>query len=270
MQLSQQRGKSIMKLEYKYSTRIKFSSDIERHNILLRCQPANEVFQKVVSEMVYFDDGYWLKEGHDGFGNRVISGGTNLLHSTLKYTSLGVVEQTTYCIPDPVPHPMFSLPSALTGLSQLPTLNSNMAFLDRCFEIMHLVHHHIDYTCNVTTMQTTAMDVWNSKKGVCQDYAHLMVALCRAAGMPARYVCGLMSGEGQTHAWVEVHDGMCWYAFDPTNDTAIANGYIKLAHGRDALDCPVSRGTYRISPHSVSNDMPNEQSFISVMVKEIK
>ena len=109
-------------------------------------------------------------------------------------------------------------------------------------------------------MLTTASDVMRHRKGVCQDYAHLMTALCRMAGMPARYVCGLMKGEGQTHAWVEVHDGQCWYAFDPTNDTAIASGYIKLAHGRDALDCPVSRGTYL--------GVSTEETFISVKVQE--
>ena len=93
-------------------------------------------------------------------------------------------------------------------------------------------------------MLTTAEDAFRHRQGVCQDYAHLMIALCRQAGIPARYACGLMIGEGQTHAWVEAHDGQCWYAFDPTNDTAIATGYIKLAHGRDAQDCPVSRGVY--------------------------
>lgn len=261
-----------MRLEYKYSTRVEFGTDIERHNILLRCQPATEGFQQIVSEMVYFDDGYWLKEGHDGFGNRIITGGTDLLHSTLKYTSLGVVEETTYCIPDSEPHPMFSLPSRLTLPPIVLWTDDSAGFLDRCLAIMHRVHRHITYTPCATTLQTTAQEVWLSRKGVCQDYAHLMVALCRSAGMPARYVCGLMAGEGQTHAWVEVHDGMCWYAFDPTNDTAIATGYIKIAHGRDALDCPVSRGTYSLhrGAPSTGANRGTEKTIINVTVKEIK
>lgn len=110
-------------------------------------------------------------------------------------------------------------------------------------------------------LHTTAADAFASRMGVCQDYAHLMVALCRAAGFHARYVCGLMMGEGQTHAWVEVYDGLCWYAFDPTNDTAVATGFIKIAHGRDALDCSVSRGVYT----GISNQTTN----VSVTVKEI-
>lgn len=255
-----------MRLEYRYSTRVEFGQSIGRHDILLRCQPKEEAFQHIVREDLYFSDGFWLKEGHDGFGNRIVHGGTEQMHSTLQYISCGVVEQTTYCIPDDDPHPMFFLPSRLTaatdGMTEL-VKQTKADFLGRCLDIMHAVHHHITYTPNSTTMLTSAMDVWQSQVGVCQDYAHLMVALCRNSGIGARYVCGLMAGEGQTHAWVEAHDGQCWYAFDPTNDTAIASGYIKLAHGRDALDCPVSRGTYRAFGGS------GEKTNISVIVSEI-
>lgn len=207
----------------------------------------DHAFMHVVHERLYVSDGFWLKEGRDGFGNRIISGGTEQQHSTLQYTSSGVVELTTYCIPDANIHHAFFLPSRLTVPTPamhalIPVLTGR--FLDDCMAICHAVHRHITYTPNATTMATTAADIFIGRKGVCQDYAHLMVTLCRMAGIPARYVCGLMQGEGQTHAWVEAHDGNSWYAFDPTNDTAVAFGYIKLAHGRDALDCPVSRGTY--------------------------
>lgn len=236
-----------MRLHYIYSTHVDFHPGIGRHNILLRCQPCEEAWQHIVSERLYIDGDFWIEEGHDGFGNRIITGGTEQQHSTLQYTSSGVVELTTYCIPESMPHPMFFLTSRLTMTDAsmqclLPVLSGR--FLDDCLAIMHATHRQLTYTPNVTTMQTTAMEVFCSRRGVCQDYAHLMIALCRMAGMAARYVCGLMVGEGVTHAWVEVHDGQCWYAFDPTNDTAIASGYIKLAHGRDAMDCPVSRGTY--------------------------
>ncbi len=236
-----------MKLRYNYSTRVEFRPAVGRHNILLRCQPADEIFQRILSETVYMSDAFWVKEGHDGLGNRIISGGTVQPHSTLQYTSSGVVEQTTYCIPDAEPHPMFRLlPSSLSFPREMlaESLLGEEPFLDRCLRIMHAVHEYLDYCPGVTDVHTSVEEVLRKRQGVCQDFAHVMVALCRAAGFPARYVCGLMAGEGQTHAWVEVHDGQCWYAFDPTNDTAIATGYIKLAHGRNAQDCPVSRGTY--------------------------
>lgn len=236
-----------MKLRYNYSTRVEFRPAVGRHNILLRCQPADEIFQRILSETVYMSDAFWVNEGHDGLGNRIISGGTVQPHSTLQYTSNGVVEQTTYCIPDAEPHPMFRLlPSSLSFPSEMlaESLRGEEPFLDRCLRIMHAVYEYLDYCPGVTDVHTSVEEVLLKRQGVCQDFAHVMVALCRAAGFPARYVCGLMAGEGQTHAWVEVHDGQCWYAFDPTNDTAIATGYIKLAHGRNAQDCPVSRGTY--------------------------
>lgn len=234
-----------MILSYEYTTRVEFSNSIGRHNILLRCLPANVPFQKSVCEDLSLSREFWLNERLDGFGNRIISGGTIEWHSVLEYSSTGVVDCSTYCIPDANPHPMYLMPSRLTTLTT-PFLveTEDDGFLSSCLGIMHAVHEYVSYEPNTTHILTTAEETLHSRRGVCQDFAHLMVALCRKAGMPARYVCGLMQGEGATHAWVEVNDGQCWYAFDPTNDTAIASGYIKLAHGRDAMDCPVSRGMY--------------------------
>lgn len=243
-----------VRLQYEYSTWVQFRPSIGRHTVLLRCMPAAEDFQQIRQESFSISDEaggsrctFWHKEGKDGFGNRVITAGTDERHDTLTYTSRGVVESSTYCIPDAQPHPMFSLPSSLTVPDRemrtlLPRLTGQV--LEDCLNITHCVHRHIVYTPGSTHVLTRAADAYRLRKGVCQDYAHLMLSLCHLAGYPARYVCGLMVGEGATHAWVEVHDGYCWYAFDPTNDTAIASGYIKLAHGRDASDCPVSRGTY--------------------------
>lgn len=192
-------------------------------------------------------NGFWHREGTDGFGNRIISGGTSDRHSVLEYSSKGVVEMDTYCIPDAMPSRVYSMHSALTAADEemkaiLPLMTGDV--LTDCMNIAHAVHAHIDYVAGVSTVVTTAHETFIKRRGVCQDYAHLMIALCRSGGIPARYVCGLMEGEGATHAWVEVHDGLCWYAFDPTNDTAVATGYVKLAHGRDSLDCPVNRGVF--------------------------
>lgn len=179
-------------------------------------------------------ESFWVEQGSDGFGNRVVSGGTNILHTSFDYICKGTVELTTYCIPDANPHPMYG-----KGRNTLQSKS-----LNEILDIMHAVHFSMEYVPGVTDVNTPVTEIMKTRQGVCQDYSHMMIEICRNRGYHARYVCGLMSGEGATHAWVEVHDGHCWYAFDPTNDTAIANGYIKLAHGRNALDCPVSRGTY--------------------------
>ena len=81
--------------------------------------------------------------------------------------------------------------------------------------------------------------------GVCQDYSHVLLSLLRMAGMPARYVVGLMQGEGESHAWVEANCRGYWYGIDPTNHLLINESYIKLAHGRDYGDCMISRGISR-------------------------
>ena len=105
------------------------------------------------------------------------------------------------------------------------------------------------------------MEVYRLKKGVCQDYAHLMIAICRINGIATRYVCGFMEGTGETHAWVEIHDGYSWIGFDPTNNCRISYGYVKIAHGRDAFDGPVNRGVY------IGNAL--QQTQINVTLKEI-
>lgn len=253
-----------MRLHYEYTTHVDFSPAVGRHSLLLRCLPARESFQTVCREAFAINEGFEYRETKDGFGNRIITACTEDMHTYIAHSSSGVVETSTYCQPDLSPHPMFSFASRLATPTRdmgflLPPLTGNI--LHDCLQITHAVHRHIVYTPYVTNMLTTAEDVFRHRKGVCQDYAHLMIALCRQACIPARYVCGLMMGEGQTHAWVEVHDGQCWYAFDPTNDMAVATGYIKLAHGRDASDCPVSRGIYL--------GTTRESTHVNVMVKEI-
>lgn len=101
------------------------------------------------------------------------------------------------------------------------------------------------YVPGITTVQTTASQSLEMKKGVCQDFAHLLISLCRKAGIPARYVTGFMQGEGFTHAWIEFYDAGFWYGFDPTHNRQIDTGYIKVAHGRDYEDCAIDRGSFK-------------------------
>lgn len=81
-------------------------------------------------------------------------------------------------------------------------------------------------------------------RGVCQDEAHIMLALLRMKGIPCRYVMGYMLGEGSTHAWVEVLREEKWIGMDPTNRRMVNDEYITVSAGRDANDCPVNRGIF--------------------------
>lgn len=114
------------------------------------------------------------------------------------------------------------------------------------------VYAHFTYAHGVTGVRTTAAEAFALGRGVCQDYAHVMLALCRECGLPARYVSGHLLGEGGTHAWVEVllrdpDAGGAWTAvpFDPTHGRVPGLNYLAIAIGRDYRDVAPTSGSYR-------------------------
>lgn len=110
--------------------------------------------------------------------------------------------------------------------------------------IMDAVYNAFVYTPGVTTVRTTAEEALAQHQGVCQDYAHVMLAVCRHFDIPARYIAGLLVGEGATHAWVEVYMNDRWIGFDPTHNCAVNDDYITIAHGRDYGDCAIDIGVF--------------------------
>jgi transglutaminase-like putative cysteine protease len=109
------------------------------------------------------------------------------------------------------------------------------------------------YGWGVTHVGTAAAEALALGQGLCQDYAHIMLAICRAARLPARYVSGHLLGEGGSHAWVEVllptDDGnFVAMPFDPTNHRRANLGYITIAVGRDYRDVTPTSGSY-IAPY---------------------
>jgi transglutaminase-like putative cysteine protease len=117
--------------------------------------------------------------------------------------------------------------------------------------ICELVNRALDYEYGVTGVHTTAAEALAVGRGVCQDYAHVMVAACRLSGIPARYVSGHLTGEGGSHAWVEVlrqhrsHPDM-WMAeaWDPTHCRRTDDSYVTIATGRDYSDVAPMSGTF--------------------------
>jgi transglutaminase-like putative cysteine protease len=108
------------------------------------------------------------------------------------------------------------------------------------------------YEYGATDIHSTAAEALAVGRGVCQDYAHLMIALCRMCGLSARYVSGHLLGEGGTHAWVEVllpdpetpNEAIVW-PFDPSNGCEVGLRYLTIAVGRDYWDVAPTSGTYR-------------------------
>ena len=121
--------------------------------------------------------------------------------------------------------------------------------LDLAELVCSRVHDHFVYEWGVTGVETTATEAWAAARGVCQDYAHCMVALCRLCDLPARYVSGHLLGDGGTHAWVEVLEldaaGIVKAVpFDPTHDRRAGPRYVTVAVGRDYGDVPPTSGTF--------------------------
>jgi transglutaminase-like putative cysteine protease len=114
------------------------------------------------------------------------------------------------------------------------------------------VYQSMTYRHGVTGVKTTAAEALALGAGVCQDYAHVMLSVCRACGLPSRYVSGHLAGQGGTHAWVEVvlptRDGTgdaIASTFDPTHASRGGLGYVTVAVGADYADVAPTSGTYR-------------------------
>ena len=140
-----------------------------------------------------------------------------------------------------------------------PSLPPGRPVLDAAHDLMRRIHAEFRYASNATEVDTPALEALALRRGVCQDFAHIMVACMRSVGIPARYVSGYLLttlppgqrrlvGSDASHAWVEVYapapDGGpgAWYGFDPTNDRAPGEDYIVLAVGRDFGDVSPMRG----------------------------
>lgn len=154
---------------------------------------------------------------------------------------------------------VYLLPSALTRPdAALHAAAAELAYsgqkgTDLAGAVGGWVHRRMSYGFDRTGVHTTAGQALAAGQGVCQDYAHVMLALCRLLGLPARYVSGHLVGEGGTHAWVEMlqpvpGQAVEILAWDPTHDRPADLRYLTVAVGRDYRDVAPASGTYS-GPH---------------------
>jgi len=120
-------------------------------------------------------------------------------------------------------------------------------------ECNQYIYKNFIYTKGITTINTTLDEILEIKKGVCQDFANLLLQLLRTAGIPSRYVSGYICpnendyrGEGATHAWVEIFTpNQGWLGLDPTNNIWTMANHVKLSVGRNFNDCTLVKGTFK-------------------------
>jgi len=161
--------------------------------------------------------------------------------------------------------------------------------LELLTELNEGIYRLFAYVPNSTKVDSPIEEALRTRQGVCQDFAHIMIALVRSLHIPCRYVSGYLfhheaegqekdrSLEGGSHAWVEaLVPRLGWVAFDPTNNLMGADRHIRVAIGRDYADVPPTRGVYKGEPHSElsvavtvspADAQPSEQSAPSIVIQ---
>jgi transglutaminase-like putative cysteine protease len=206
------------------------------------------------------------REQLDEFGNLVVEVTAGRVARSVEFDAVSVVERTADAGPVRLPGSAaadrrllepsrLTEPDALMGkvARSLARGSSHPAALAE--RISRWVHEELAYEHGVTTVGTTASEALSLGRGVCQDHAHVTLALCRLNGLAARYVSGHLVGEGATHAWVEVllpdpgREGFVnAVAFDTTQSGQPGLNYVTVAVGRDYYDVAPTSGTYRAGP----------------------
>ncbi len=125
---------------------------------------------------------------------------------------------------------------------------------DQAMAFMNWIHREFLYAAGTTSVSTHLEEAFQLRRGVCQDFTHVMLGLCRSVGIPARYASGYLYngprdtlvGAQASHAWCEVYlPEIGWIGFDPTNNNLADERYVKIAVGRDYEDVAPVGGSYR-------------------------
>lgn len=132
------------------------------------------------------------------------------------------------------------------------------AVFDKASALMDWIYREFRYEPGATGVKAHLAEAFALRRGVCQDFTHIMLGMCRAVGLPARYASGYLYngpkdslvGAQASHAWCEVYLPFAgWIGFDPTNNTLADERYVKVAIGRDYDDVAPVVGSYRGTGH---------------------
>ncbi len=241
-------------LHFEYKMEIQYEIPVHLCHFTIKCIPKDDKRQTLLESKIELLPDCPYSFGEDAWNNRQIYGRVEGAHDRFLFRISGdvlnkereYVEEaneekiSVYRFPTGKCVPGKALLSYYDRLSE--HLNQLPDDREKCIYIMEKLYNDFSYVPSSTQVDTEAEEAWKLGKGVCQDYAHIYISLLRLAGIPARYVCGLIQGEGESHAWTEALLGNRWYGFDPTHNRPVKKGYIKLGDGRDAGDCAINRG----------------------------
>ena len=240
-------------VNFQYQTELIFSSPASNHSFLLKIWPQSDNRQSIKNFLWQIDPQGVVWHTSDSFGNKTLSGYIDAPHNHFRFGIQGTAEMSDApYIESGEPERILFYPTDLTRpFNKLANFYSELEhsapsdILQRIQYFSHAVHTHLRYERGVTTNATTAEQAFGIGIGVCQDYSHILLALLRQSGIPCRYIAGLASDYGETHAWVEAWATDRYYGIDPTRDKLIDENYIAISRGRDFEDCSIERGVFK-------------------------
>ncbi|MEI7026364.1 transglutaminase family protein [Paenibacillus sp. y28] len=272
-----------MKLEICHVTHYNYADMVSDSVNEVRLSPRTNYRQACYHQHVVTEPAASLFTYEDFFGNRVHSFTVNKMHKQLKITTTSTVvthendnlrrevlspeEEWRWVRSEKFQDQVaeFLLPTRYVRITE-----EVMSFADRLGtdeqgvfgivnRMMEEIRSEFAYQPKSTNVHSTVEELFRLKQGVCQDFTHLMLALCRFKGIPARYVSGyhfvgdlnsrMAHFEQASHAWVEAYiPGTGWLGFDPTNNCQVGGRHVKLGHGRDYHDIVPVKGVYRGTP----------------------
>lgn len=246
-------------LHFNYNMGIYFEDAVKDHRFTLKCLPGDTGSQRIESLSYKVYPNRFIRRSEDSFGNESIYGFCEDIHNSfivevegtvrtglvsedliiferMRENSFGIYKyQTPHTLPGP----------AISGYhDRLCESPCSRDVYEQANFYMHNLWKDYEYTPGATEITTTAEEAFKIGHGVCQDYAHILLSLCRIDHIPCRYVVGMLMGEGLSHAWVEIWSGDIWKAIDPTHDREVGDDYIRVSVGRDYKDCLLNQGVF--------------------------
>ena len=252
-----------MKLHVKHETIFAYDGLIREQIGEARVQPRNEAGQRLHTFRLSIEPQTPLNMVGDRFGNVVHCYSVLPEHNRLVVTGVSVVETSAEPLLPSPPLTFVQRHEFLSASQYAPCTPELARFAEaqgggasveeRARALMTAIYDTCEYEPGSTDISTTADAVLAGRRGVCQDFAHLHIALCRWAGLPARYVSGYLRDPAArpnavlaSHAWTEVYlEGQGWLGLDPTHNQATTEDYVRVAVGRDYADATPVRGVFK-------------------------
>lgn len=241
-------------LGFSYEMKLTFDIPVREHHFTIRCIPRSDARQEITDLRVEIFPNEFLEDGEDSFGNLCIFGYASGPHDHFSIRVEGKARagiRDRICAGAPHAVGMYKVQTDYTRpggairdfAAQLPP-RGGASNLERATAFMDRLYESFRYVQGATSLYTTAEEAMERGEGVCQDYAHILLSLCRMERIPCRYVVGLLMGEGLSHAWVEVYEEGYWIALDPTNHLVVDDAHIRISSGRDYADCTINQGIF--------------------------